>query len=144
MIIISCCLNPNLDLHSIAVHILQSIIIDKARSSRMYIPVKLSMNSFPYLFYFFNLFFCRIFSIINTFNCFFVRSDMFLTHNLSCISCIFIHKTDYCFFNYFYLLNTVFSICFNTNFKDFVLVTKIFFLILCIFIIFSDIFIAFT
>ena len=40
VLIISCCLNPNLDLNSIAVGILQSNIIDKARSSRKYIHVK--------------------------------------------------------------------------------------------------------
>ena len=50
VIIKSCCLKHNLDLNSIVVGILQSIIINKTISSRMYMPCKPSNNSFPYPF----------------------------------------------------------------------------------------------
>ena len=52
VIIKSCCLNLNLDLSSIAAGILQSIVIVKAPSSRMYIPVKSAIIFFPNLLYF--------------------------------------------------------------------------------------------
>ena len=114
-IIKSCWLNPNFVLNSIAAGVLQSIIVDKASFSWMYIPVKVVNKFFFLSFVFSNLF---SYKSLNDFNCFYCQiRHVFWYLNCLCISCILSIKLIYC--HYFYCMNIVFSIRIYINVKHF-------------------------